>query len=272
MKKHTFIRENSLSRYGCCYKQVDWIVYSDEEQQAVRKPRRSKTRASPPKIKNLNDSYSRKYFEWLLNNNFGDKDYHVTLTFANAPADKKQAKREFDNYIKRLRRLYKKKGAVFKYLYVTGHATKKGRMHYHIVMSGGVLRDEIEDLWHLGYANADRLRAGYVDADQMNEPRLFALSNYLTRSQGKAEKYERTWNCSQNLKRPDKITDDIRITKQRMRKLLEAARNDEAKKYLERIYKGWRVVDCDIGENSVTGRPYAYIKLFRCSVGQKWNI
>lgn len=259
MKKHTFIRENTLSRYACRYKKVDWIEYSNEEQQAVRKTRRAKTGASPPKIKNLNDSYSRKYFEWLLNNNFDNRDYHVTLTFSNAPSDKKEAKREFDNYIKRVRRLYKKKGAVFKYLYVTGHVTKGGRLHYHIVMSGGVPRENIERLWHFGYANADRL--------QPDNNGLFALANYLTRAQGRAEKYERTWNCSQNLKRPDKITDDNRITKRQMRKLLEAARNDEAKSYLERIYKGWRVIDCDIGENPVTGRPYAHIKLIRYDTG-----
>lgn len=269
MKKHTFIREKTLSRYACCYKKVDWIEYSNEEQQAVRKTRRTKTRASPPKIKNLNDSYSRQYFEWLLNNNFHNRDYHVTLTFSNAPTDKKETKREFDNYIKRVRRLYMKNGVVFKYLYVTGHATKSGRLHYHIVMSGGVPRDDIENLWHLGYANADRLRTGYVSSDQMQppEPRLFALSNYLTRSQGRAEKYERTWNCSQNLKRPDKIIDDNRITKRQMRKLQEAKRNNEAKSYLERIYKGWRVIDCDIGYNPVTGRPYAHIKLIRNDTG-----
>lgn len=269
MKKHTFIRENTFSRYGCRFKQVDWIVYSNEEQQAVKQTRRTKTRASPPKIKSLNDGYSRKYFEWLLNNNFDGRDYHVTLTFSNAPEDKKEAKREFDNYIKRIRRLYNKKGAVFKYLYVTGYKTKGGRIHYHIVMSGGVQRDDIEKLWHLGYANADRLQTGYVNADKLQQrhEHLLALSNYLTRSQGRTEKYERTWNCSQNLKRPDKITDDCRISKRQMRKLLEAARNNEAESRLERIYKGWWVIDYDIGENPVTGRPYARVKLLRKDTG-----
>lgn len=257
MKKHTFIREKSFSRYSCKFKQVDWYEYSEEEQQDVRKSRRRKTRASPPKIKKLNDSYSRKYFEWLVQNNFTEKDYHITLTFANAPPNKETAKKLLDNYIRRLRRLYKKKGAVFKYIYVReGKINGRTRLHYHIIVSGnGVSRDEVEGLWHEGWANADRL--------QFTERGLTNLVGYLMKSQKYAEKDERCWNCSQNMIRPDEIIDDDKITKRRMKKLIEAARNNEAEKYLGCIYKGWCVIYCDVGENPVTGRPYARIKLLR---------
>ena len=115
--KHTFIREKSLSRYNCQYKEVDWFEYSEEEKEAVKKPRRSRTRASPPKVKDMNDEYSRRYFRWLFHNNFRAGDYVVTLTFAN-PTNKKQAQKDFANYIKRLRRLYAKLGLELKYLYV----------------------------------------------------------------------------------------------------------------------------------------------------------
>lgn len=260
MKKHTFIREKAFSRYNCRFKQVDWFEYSEEEQQAVKKTRRTRTRASPPKIKKLNDSYSRKYFEWLVQNNFDGKDHHVTLTFANAPKSKEDAKREFDNYIKRLRRLYKKKGAVFRYIYVMEGKIGGKRLHYHIIVSGeGISRDEIEKAWNAGYANSDRL--------QPNEQGLSDLAKYLTKSQENAEKYERSWNCSRNLIRPDETVDDNIVSRARMRKLLESTRNDEAKSYLEHIYKGWRVIDCDIGENPVTGRPYAHIKLIKDDTG-----
>lgn len=250
MKKHTFIREKTFSRYSCRFKQVDWYEYSEEEQQDVRKSRRRKTRASPPKIKKLNDSYSRKYFEWLVQNNFTAKDYHITLTFADAPQSKAECKRLFNNYIGRLRRLYKKKGAVFKYIYVQEGKIGGKRLHYHIIVSGkGVSRDEIESLWHEGWANADRL--------QFNENGLSNLIKYLTKSQKYAEKNERSWNCSKNMIRPDETVDDDSVSKRQMTKLLEAARNDEVKEYLKRIYKGWNVIDYDIGENTVTGRPYA---------------
>lgn len=263
MKKHAFIRQKELSRYSCRYKNIDLIEYSEEEQQAVRKNRRTKSRASPPKIKKLNDDYSRKYFKWLLQNNFDSNDYHLTLTFTNTtpdkPPDKKDAKREFDNFIKRVRRLYQKKEAVFKYLYVQEGKTGGKRLHYHVVISGGVPREQIEQLWRLGYANADRL--------QPDEKWLTALSKYLSKSKNSAGKFERSWNGSHNLKRPDKVTDDSKVTKIRMRKLLEAARNDELNEFVERMYKGWKLIEHDVGENPVTGRPYARLGLLRKESG-----
>ncbi|MCM1298208.1 MAG: hypothetical protein NC203_00495 [Firmicutes bacterium] len=260
MNKHTFIREKSFSRYGCRFMQADWYEYSEEEQDSVRKARRRKARASPPKTKKLNDNYSRKYFEWLVQNNFTEKDYHLTLTFADAPQSREEGKRKLDNFIRRARRLYKKKGAVFRYIYVQEGRTGGKRLHYHIIVSGeGVGREEVEGLWHEGYANADRL--------QIDNTGLESLIHYLTKSQKNAEKNERSWNCSKNMIRPDETVDDDRITKRRMRKLIEAARNNEVEAYLRSVYKGWNVIDHDIGENPVTGRPYARLKLMRTGSG-----
>lgn len=253
--KHTFIREKSLERYNCTYKDVEWFEYSEEEQQAVRQARRTKSRASPPKIKRLNDERSRKYFQWLLHNNFGKGDYHVTLTFAREPT-KDQAKKEFANYIKRLRRLYDKAGIEFRYLYVSEGRRSGARLHFHLICNGGVLRDEIESRWKLGIANTDKLQPDAADG-------LYALSRYLTKSKAMAEKYERAWNCSSNLKRPDEVVDDNSISRKKMRKMQDARRNDDVKRTVERIYIGWRVIDYDIGENPVTGRMYARFKLIR---------
>ncbi|MDE7194047.1 MAG: hypothetical protein K2O14_08765 [Oscillospiraceae bacterium] len=253
--KHTFIREKSLSRHNCRYKEIDWFEYSEEEQQAVRNTRRTKTRASPPKIKKLNNEYSRKYFRWLLFNNFDKDDYHLTLTFEEEfPRDK--ARRELTNYIQRLRRYYKKHGVQMKYMYVTEDKRSGSRLHYHIVLSGGVPRDEIENRWHCGWANADRLKPDKKDG-------LFGLSKYLTKSKKHCDKFERSWNCSTNLKRPDIVTDDNRISKKRMRKLQNAKRNDEVKEEVEKLYKGWVLIDSEVDRNEVTGRPYVRLRLIK---------
>ena len=253
--KHTFVREKSLERYNCNYKEVDWYEYSEEEQQAVRQTRRTKTRAAPPKVKKLNDERSRKYFRWLLQNNFTSSDYHVTLTFKVEPT-REQAQKEFANYIKRIRRLYDKAGVELKYLYVCEDRKSNVRLHYHIVMSGGVPRDEIEKKWSSGYANADRLQIDKQDG-------LSALARYLTKSKAYVDKFRRAWSCSANLKRPNDVTDDNSVSRKRMRKVQEAKRNDEVKRVVERIYVGWRVLDYDVGVNPVTGREYARFKLMR---------
>lgn len=256
--KHTFIREKSLSRHNCRYKEVDWYEYSEEEKEAVRKPRRSRTRASPPKVKDMNDEYSRKYFRWLFHNNFRAGDYVVTLTFAN-PTYKKQAQKDFANYIKRLRRLYAKLGLDLKYLYVYEGRSKGTRPHFHVVINSdaGLNRDDIERLWKLGLTQSRRMQPD--DGGELCE----ALCEYISKEFKRAAKFERSWNCSTNLLRPDTITDDNSVSKKRMRKMQDAARNDEVKKYVERLYIGWALVSYYIGTNEITGRPFARFKLIR---------
>lgn len=262
--KNTFVREKSLTARNCKYKEVDWFLYSEEEQEAVRRTRRTKTRASPPKVKRMNNVYSRQYFRWLLFNNFFAGDYHLTLTFAEY-LDEASAKKSVDNYIRTLRRLYLKHGIALKYLIVKEQGRKGARLHWHMVLNGGgvIDRDEIEQKWTHGYANADRLRVDAKDG-------LYGLSRYLTKSMEYCEKHKRSWISSQNLLRPEKnpnlITDDYKISKRRMRKLQEAAKNDEVQPFVEKIYKGFELVHYTIGTNEVTGRPFARLCLQRRNI------
>ena len=257
--KHTFIREKQLSRYNCRYKEVDIFEYSDEEQEAVRQLRRSKTRTSPPKIKDMNDERSRKYFRWLFHNNFRTGDYMVTLTFANA-TNKKQSYREFTNYVKRLKRLYARFGLKLRYLYVYEGRSKGTRPHFHIIVNrgSGFNRDDIERLWTAGRIK-DSKRLTPDNGKELCE----SLCTYLTKEKEKAAKFERAWNGSHNLLRPDDVVDDNRITKKRMRKIQDAVRNDEVKQVVERLYPGWELVSSYIGTNEKPGRPFARFKLVR---------
>lgn len=256
--KHTFIREKSLSRYNCRYKEIDWFEYSEEEKEAVRKPRRAKTRASPPKLKNLNDEYSKRYFRWLFHNNFKAGDYVITLTFAKV-TDKRRAQKDFANYIKRLRRLYGRLGLELKYQYVYEGKSGGARPHFHVVLNSGagLNRDDIEKLWRLGITQAKMLQPD--NGGELCE----ALCEYLTKEMKHVSKYERSWNCSNNLIRPDIVTDDNSVSKKRMRKMQEAQRNDEVKQYVERLYIGWTLISYYIGTNEITGRPFARLKLLR---------
>lgn len=257
--KHTFIREKSLVRRSCRYKEVDWNVYSEEEQQAVRLPRQTRTRASPPKIKNLNDERSKRHFRWLFHNNFDAGDFMITLTFAKVTC-KQQSQREFTNFVKRVRRLYKRNGAELKYLYVYEGKAKGTRPHYHIVCNSasGLSSDDIVKLWSLGYTNTKVL---CPDDDGL----CGSMCEYLAKEIKSGGKYERMWNGSTNLKRPDDVTDDNAISKKKMRTVQEAHRNDEVKEYIETIYTGWELIDSVVGTNEITGRPFARFRLLRKS-------
>lgn len=252
-----FIRERQYAKYGCRYKEADWFDYSDEEEEKIKLPRRERTRTSLPKIKNLNDEYSRKYFRIIFHNNFIDGDYFVTLSFAQ-PTDRKRAQKEFTNFIKRLRRLYRKAGSELKYLYVYEGKCKGTRPHFHLIVNKipSVDRDTIEQTWGKGYTRSKVLRN---DGNGLCD----LLCNYLAKETKQSAKYERSWNGSTNLMRPDRVTDDNSVTKRRMRKLFEAQRNDEVKKYVETFYTGWELIDYKLETNEKTGRRYARFRLLR---------
>lgn len=257
--KRNFIREKAFDARNSRYKEVEWYEYSEEEQEAVRQKRKTRARASPPKIKKLNDSYSRKHFRWLLFNNFSQDDYHVTLTFDDKHLKKgiSDCKREFANYIRRLKRLYQKQGLSLRYLYVIEGKNDGSRLHYHLIVNGGVSRDDIEQLWICGKrTNCDRLQ---LDDDGT----LTALANYLMKSQDTKKKCERSWNGSQNLKRPDITVDDNKVSRRAMQKVQDAARNDEVHALMSRIYPKYKVIDYEIGRNPVTGRDYARFRMVR---------
>lgn len=255
----SFIRERSLERRGCVYKAVHWFVYSDEEQAAARRSRQKRERATLPKVKALNDKRSREIFEWLAQNNFTSGDYFVTFTFKDA-VTAKEGKQIFSNFVRRLRRLYKQKSAVLKYLYVEEVGEKGGRYHIHAFISSGERRvssTEISRLWEkYGLCRVDYLY--FTDCG------LATLCFYLEKLWKLNPKNKRSWSCSQTCKRPDIVTDDNRISGRTMRKIQDAARNDELISAIERIYSGWQVVGTpDVGVNDVTGREYLCVRLVR---------
>lgn len=260
--RRNFIREKAFDARNSRYKEVELFEYSEEEQEAVRQKRKTRTRASPPKIKSLNDKNSRKHFRWLLFNNFVEGDYLVSLTFDNEYIQKSisERKREFTNYIKCLRRLYVKNGLELRYLYVIEGVNDEARFHYHLVINSGngkVTRDEVERLWKCGeHTNSKRLQ---LDSDGT----FTSLAVYLMKSKDTKKKWERSWNGSHNLKRPEITTDDNKVSRKTMRKIQDAARNDEVRVIMSKVYPKFKVIDYEIGQNPVTGRDYARFRMIR---------
>lgn len=261
--KHTFIREKSLTRRDCVFKSVKLFVYSQEEQAAVRRTRQKRERATLPKVKSMNDRYSRELFEWLVQNNFTRNDYFITLTFSGRVSEQ-DGKRLFGNFIRRLRRLYRSKGAVLKYMYVEEFGETSGLYHVHLLIgsaSGIISEKEIDCLWK---------KNGICQIKHLcfTDEGLSALCRYLMKSQKSNPKNKRLWNCSQSCTRPEVVTDDNRISRITMRKLQNAKRNDELVPAIEKNYTGWRVLSApEIGVNDVAGREYMRVRLMRKSSG-----
>lgn len=211
-----FIREKKIDCVN--YREVDIIPRTENGERAVKGKRGKRHKVTEPKQKDLNDKNARRYLVQLGNGNFGIGDLHVSLTYSNKylPASTELAEREVSNYLRRIAYRRKKLGLEpLKYILVTEFAYSKDgteirRLHHHIIMNGGLKRDDVELMWtkkrinwnkindpgyresieQVGYANADRI--------QVNENGIEALCKYLTK-----EPYgKKRWSSSRNLVRP----------------------------------------------------------------------
>lgn len=151
--------------------------------------------------KNLNDKNARKYLERKINQNFGDKDIWMTLTYDDdhlpQDGDIDAAEKDMVNYIKRVNYQRGKRGmANAKYIYVTEYSPRAEiRWHHHIVMDGALDMDTLEKCWRKGRRNEVRRL-------QKDENGLSGLANYIVKQKDRL-KSEKRWHCSQGLKEPD---------------------------------------------------------------------
>lgn len=294
----TFVREKKIY-CGKDYLEVDVYNYTAAEQENARSGKRSKKELeSVQKQVDWNDFNSRRRFLQLVNTNFTENDIHVTLTYSsgNTPPSLADAERELRNFLRRIEYKRKKAGLPpLKYISIPACVYKKdgvtpARIHHHVIMTGGLSRDEIEDLWRkrrkkgqkkgdkIGYANADRLQA--------EEYGFAALCEYLSKQTGGKKR----WSSSQNLDKPEKeITDPDSPPKTQPTKfsasanlkkpwsrtndhsfsrkeVIKIAKNPPPPSYWEKRYPGYTIVSGDYGFKAVYTEPRGwclYLKLRR---------
>ena len=160
-----------------------------------------------------NNKCSWRECELQLAANFGSRDYVLTLTYddAHLPADKREAGRRFQSFIRKWRTARKRREEELRYIYVTEGWHGKGgdarfgsdggledrRLHHHVVANAAGPGDleEIRSLWQFG---------GYIRAEPVDVHYYRELAKYLTkeaREFGRARPGERTWRASRNLKK-----------------------------------------------------------------------
>ena len=159
---------------------------------------RNKDRVDSKKSqKNLNDKNSKKKVVRLINTNFGKEDLYITVTYEDGYLpDEKTARKDMQNYIRRLNHYRKKNGLdELKYIYSIGYEenpeeSKKIRIHHHLIIDK-MDRDIAENLRGKGRADSKRLKP--------NDFELTGVAKYIA-SQGSER-----WSASMNLKKP-KVT------------------------------------------------------------------
>ena len=145
--------------------------------------------------KKLNEKYAKKKIAYLVNANFSEKDIRLDLTYdtKHLPEDEKDAQHQVQLFIRRVNRARRKAGLEdLKYIYVTEIGSRKGRIHHHIVMSGGMDVNTLAALWGRGYTTVKPLQFD-------PEYGCTALAEYMVKQLPEG----RRWNCSKNLQQPE---------------------------------------------------------------------
>lgn len=255
-----FIREKKIE-CGDDFLAAEIFTYTETQSRATKRKRGKRHKETAPKQKNLNDKRSKRYFVRLGTTNFskGDLAVHLTYSPENLPDTVEEAHRIVINYLRRIQYRRNKKGLLsLKYLLVTQIGRKKDgthRIHHHILMNGGLDRDEVENMWFkvkgtkkrkavmYGWANADRLRP--------NDKGISQICGYMVGdTQGKKK-----WTSSQNLKKPVVCPpNDNKYSHRAIEKICKIPSDSEDYiKYWEKKYPKYRYIDSERTYSDITG-------------------
>lgn len=213
--------------------------------------RRGKFRETSETQQRLNDRYAELRLSAILHTNFHRGDYALHLTYAEdeLPEGAEGFERDIRNLVGKLRRRYRKAGAELKYVIVRSWSGR-GRPHIHMILTGGVSREEIEDCWGHGRANCDRL--------EFNECGIADLADYIDgqRDEGRAgggharRKGERRWSGSRNLAKPIERVNVTRYSKAALEEIADAG--NPHGQFAARYPGYWLAEFPDIRQNPVT--------------------
>ena len=227
--------------------------------------RRAKSRITREAQQRANDERSRIHLIQLVEGNFSEKDISITLSYEGTPPTPERVDKDVRNFIARVKRARAKRGlSELKYIYAIGGdempaAGYSGkRPHVHMIMNGGIGRDELEAIWGKGRANADRL--------QPRDEGLGGIATYFTRQkQDRPEKPGvRKWRGSRNLKQPVPRGRDARMPNSRVKRIARDFRN-EAKGVMEKLYPGYVLQDVVVRYSDIIDGVY-----IRC-VLRRWT-
>ena len=218
--------------------------------------RRAKHQITREAQQRANDERSRLHFIQIVEMNFTEKDVAIGLDYAGKAPTPDRVDKDIRNFIARVKRARKKAGLPeMKYAYAIGGdempaAGYSGkRPHVHMIMTGGIDRDVLEQIWKHGRANCHRL--------QPRDEGLGGIAVYFTRQkQDRPEKPGvRKWRGSRNLDQPEPRSRDARMPNSRVKRIARDFRN-EAKDVMEKLYPGYMMQDVQVRYSDIIDGVY----------------
>lgn len=271
--------------------EIDFFpVWNDGRRMPSRSP---KSRVSTPEQERYNRRQAEKKLVRLVNVNFdeGDIIMHPTYSQDKAPQNEAEARRDIVNYLRRVKgrretELKKVRSALealpqaealrgqkreleirkakleapFRYIYViekaqykTGKYKGRNNWHFHLFVTGGLSRRELERMWPNGMrTNADNFQPEKYGPQ--------AIAKYMSKDTQGSKHY----CCSRNLEKPKVLKPrDGKISPRGVERLARERIEDRA--YWERRCKGYRFVEAYARYNEYNGHWYLSVTMYEQS-------
>lgn len=220
--------------------------YNNGKYEGKRQKKDKPTKEAQEKINYLN---CQRTLTRIMNANFWKDDYYITLDYRKElrPKDKEAMRKDAAQFLKALRAAYQKAGIPLKYVYVAERG-KRGALHHHMVINGGVDLKVLKELWSKGWITIKPLS----DTGQYRR-----LAEYFVKWSHEAMKNDderihgKHWNSSRNLIHPVP-----------QHKIVTNRKGFQAK---AREKKGYYVDKDSIqqGVHAITGYPFFYYTLIK---------
>lgn len=257
-------------------------IYGKGQAGAAREAKKQRSREAQERA---NHARSIRRAVLLAETNFGNEDFFLHLTYRGEEPDEKRCRLDMSNFLRRVRRLREKRGLPeLRYLYATEGGDGKHRIHAHMLISGGIDRDELERIWQDttsgrgGRCRADHLEteAGQIEAAVVymakelwakgmkgRKAEVEDIARYMADRPGR----KRRWCSSRNLQEPKTRTSDSKVSNARVQRMASGFEAD-AREIMEKIYPGYRFLRCGVYHSDILPGVYIRTVMYRWEHGK----
>ena len=246
-------------------------IYGRAKMGIVRAARKNQTKEAQERA---NHARSIRREILLAEANFTSADYFLHLTYKGQEPTFERAEKDIRNFLNRVKKLRAKRGLPdLKYIAVIEDGEGKKRIHAHMLISGGIHRDELERIWNDSkVSGGGKIRADLLDTEnglegavvymakelwakgyrkQPDEDEIDGIARYMVHHVTK----KRSWRNSRNLKQPKVTTSASRFSNRKV-KLIARDFQAEARTIMERTYPGYRFIQCAVYYSDITDGVY----------------
>lgn len=173
-----------------------------------KRPRLPKQKPTVEDVRRNNLRMAKAKLRMLIDNNFVEDDYYLTLTFKNQ-LDPDECKKAIQKYVRDLRKQYKQQSKELKYIYF---AEEKGHIHFHMLINRSIelTTNMMRKLWPYGFIKIEYFRGDAEDAIRLAEYHTKERNVFDDTDEPRV--FRRTWVKSNNVQPPEEKTKILKAT------------------------------------------------------------